>query len=85
MLYSHEQRKLFESQDVKFEEVEGREQVTVDLDSKDEVVDDGSGDPRGARLTRRPSTTMMKVPLMPPAHHLRWRITRKSIGPYPAP
>ncbi len=42
---------MFESHDVEFEEVEGREQVTVDLDSKDEGMDVfGNGDPEGDQV-----------------------------------
>src|SRR6266478_723420 len=51
LLYSCECRKLFESWDVEFKEVEERERVTVDSDSKDNErgipLDAGSGDPGG--------------------------------------
>src|SRR5260370_30501357 len=51
LLYSQEKRWLFESQDVEFEEVEGWERVTVDLDSDDDSFinppSTENGDPEG--------------------------------------
>src|SRR5260370_764867 len=54
LLYSREHQKLFELRDVEFEEVESREQVTVDSDSE---VDEGdvppctrNGDPEGEQV-----------------------------------
>src|SRR5258708_7971971 len=65
LLYSHERRKIFESCDVKFEEIEGREHITVDSDSDDEGVLDApntrNGDPEGEHTVDAPSTPMEEV------------------------
>src|SRR5260370_15436462 len=74
LLYSCEHRKMFESWDVKFEEVEDWERVTVDSGSEEVEVKSppnaGDGDPGGVKSVR-PLTAMMTTSLMPPAHLLR--------------
>src|SRR5258705_8689900 len=65
LLYSHECRKIFESCDVEFEEIEGCEWVTVDSDSDDEGVLDapntGNSDPEGEHTVDAPSTPVEEV------------------------
>src|SRR5258708_9720435 len=66
LLYSWEKRRLFESRDVEFEEIEGQEQVTVDLDSdNDSFIDPPStenGDPEGGRTDGNVDNDIDNVP-----------------------
>ncbi len=69
LLYSQEHRQLFESQDVEFEEVEGQEQVMVDLDSDDDgIIDPPStenGDPEGGHMDETVDNDVANVPSSP--------------------
>ncbi len=66
MLYSQEKRQLFESQDVKFEEIEGWERVMVDSDSDDgDVLDPPStrnGDPEGGHTDKTVDNDFVNAP-----------------------
>ena len=56
LLYHHECRKIFESRDVEFEELEDWERVVVDSDSEEEEVKNppnaGGGDPGGDKVCK---------------------------------
>ncbi len=66
LLYSQEKRQLFESQDVEFEEVEGWERVTVDLDSDDDSFinppSTENGDPEGGHTDGTIDNDVANVP-----------------------
>ena len=69
MLYSCEQRKLFECQDVEFEEIEDWERVMIDSDSNGEGVDARFGDPEGDQVNKTIDNNdgdTIDAPSMPP-------------------
>ena len=65
LLYSRECRKIFESHNVEFEEIEGHECVTINSDSDDEGVVDPhntrNGDPEGGHTGDAPSTPIEEM------------------------